>query len=180
VRLGAVSFILLLASAALLADDHTVLFDRQVDYSRFRTFTIRDGDLKSRRPEFDNPIVIKNLAGAIRAGLAAKGLKEAGDAADLHVEFHVKTADYDTNKWGVTREVNDRSAGRGRRGPGRSDIVQADFTDATLIVDFMAGKPRELVWRGVYNDTERDTMKLVDALPRNAATLLAKYPPQKK
>jgi hypothetical protein len=113
----------LLASGALLADNHTVLFDRQVDYSRFRTFTIRDGDLKSRRPEFDNPIVIKNLAGSIRAGLVAKGLKKAGDAADLHVEFHVTTVDYDTNKWGVTREVNDGSAGRGRRGPGRHEAA---------------------------------------------------------
>jgi hypothetical protein len=168
----------LLASAALLADDHTVLFDRQVDYSRFRTFTIHDGDLKSRRPEFDNPIVIRNLASAIRAGLAAKGLKEAGDAADLHVEYHVRTADYDTNKWGVTREVNDGSAGRGRRGPGRSEIVQADFTDATLIVDFMAGKPRELVWRGVYRDDERTGAKLVEKLLTDATKLLAKYPPK--
>ena len=166
----------MLASATLLADDHVVLFDEDVDFSVFKSFIVGGGQMKSDRAELKFPAVMSALAEAIRTGFAARSLKESSDRSDLMVDFIVTGVDYAIGPFGRANIV---SGGRGRRGaPGAGMAV--DFTEATLVIDVKDMRTSTLIWRGVFHDTENDARKLADALPRDAATLVAQYPPKKK
>ena len=46
--------VLLYFSITLLADSRDVEFDNQVDFSKFKTFTIRDGQITSKQPELNS------------------------------------------------------------------------------------------------------------------------------
>ena len=50
-----------LSTAVLLADDHSVIFDEDVDFSTLSTFTMRDVRMSSDRPEIDNVLFAKRL-----------------------------------------------------------------------------------------------------------------------
>lgn len=168
---------LMLSSAVLIADDRSVLFDEEANFSSFKTFKMRDGTLASQRPELNSPIAAKKLADAIRAALTAKGLREAPDPADLVVEHAVTTLDFGIGPFGRANPINPGQ--RGSRGRGGSP-ARVDFTDATLVIDLKAGDPRALVWRGVYNATEKTAATLADTLPESAGKLLSVYPPKRK
>jgi hypothetical protein len=166
---------LFLSSAVLAADDRTVLFDPEVDFSTFKTYVLYEGKVQSRQPEITSQITLKKIADAIHAALAVKKLKNSSDQPDLVVEFSVTTADFQIGPWGRASPVG--GLGRGRT---TTEAQRPDFTDAVLVIDMKAGPDRALVWRGVYNDTEGDLGKLADALPKDAAALLAEYPPAKR
>ena len=165
---------LLVSSALLRADDHSVIFDPDVNFSSFKTFTMRDARLTSARPELNFPLVIKTINDAIRTALTTAGLKEAPAGGDLSVALNITGVDYGIGPFGRASAV---SRGRGR---GGASSLPVDFTEVTLVLDLEYGNPAALVWRGVYHDTEGDAQKLAAALPKDAAKLLAEYPPKKK
>jgi hypothetical protein len=170
VRVAALLIGVLLSPAVLVADDRMVLFDHDVDFSKFKTFTLRAASVDSKRPEINSPITTKKLTDGISAALQARGLKEAAQSADLVVETTVKAIDYGIGPFGRANPI-----GRGR---GGAQASTPDFTDATLIIDLKAAGA--MVWRGVYRDTENSAPKLAEALPKHAANLLKDYPPGKK
>ena len=172
-RAGTLLFGLMLSSAVLLADDRTILFDPEVDFSTFKTFALRDGTMDSQRPELNSAITIKKLTDTVRGALIGRGLKESPDPADLVVEYSVKAQDFGLGIFGRANPI-------GSRGRGGAQASTPDFTDATLVIDLKAGDPRAMVWRGVYRDTESTAPKLADALPKHATKLLSEYPPKKK
>lgn len=169
--------VLALSSAVLLADDHTVLFDEDVDFSIFKTFSMRAGRMTSDRPELNFPAVMQALADAIRGPLTAQSLKEVAGRADLVVEYSVTGVDYGIGPFGRPHAI--QPGQRGGRG-SRANAMQVDFTEATLVIDLKQGEAGTLVWRGVYRDAENDAQKLARALPADAAKLLSQYPPRKK
>ncbi len=170
-----VALVLVLASAVLLADDHSVIFDEDVDFSTFKTFTMRDVRMTSDRPELNFPAVVKTIGEAMRTSLTALGLKETDARADLIVECQVNGTDFNIGPWGRPNTVG---PGRGRgRAPSSAPV---DFTEVTMVIDLTRVDSSALVFRGVYHDTEGDPEKLVKALPKDATTLLSQYPRKKK
>jgi hypothetical protein len=166
-----------LSSAVLVAEDHCVLFDEDVNFSAFKTFTVHVGSMTSDRPELNFPVLVKTLGDAVRGSLSASGLKEAADRADLVVEYSVTGVDYNIGPFGRPSVVT--PAPRGGRG-SRSNAGPVDFTEATLVVDLSHGTPATLIWRGVYHDSEKDAGTLAATLPKGATKLLSQYPPRKK
>ena len=163
---------MLVLSVGLLADDHTVLFDEDIDFAAFKTFSLGEARMTSDRPELNFPAVMATLTDRIRTTLAGKGLKELPDRGDLTVQLRVTGVDFSIGPFGRPNAI--RPGGRGGRGG------TVDFTEATLVLDLLTGDPATLVWRGVYHDSENDARKLAEALPGDAATLLGQYPPRKK
>src|SRR6185436_490556 len=94
-----------MASAVLLADDHSVIFDEDVDFSTFKTFTMRDVRMSSDRPELNFPAVVKTIADAARASLTALGLKEVATGSDLVVECQISGTDFNIGPWGRPNTV---------------------------------------------------------------------------
>jgi hypothetical protein len=174
-----VALTLLLASAVLLADDHSVIFDEDVDFSIFKTFTMREVRMTSARPELNFPAVVKDIGDAMRTSLTALGLKETDTGAELVVECQVSGKDFNIGPWGRPNTVGPGTGGGGGRGRAPSS-APVDFTEVTMVLDLIRADANALVFRGVYHDTEENPEKLVKALPKDAATLLAQYPRKKK
>jgi hypothetical protein len=70
----------------------------------------------------------------------------------------------------------------GPYGPGYAvPVAQVNqYTDGTLLLDFVDAKTRQLVWRGTATDTVTSLDQLKGTIDEAARKLLEAYPPQKK
>ena len=168
-RLTAIVLTTFAMSAVLVADDRNVDFDPSADFSSFKTFTLRDGQVMARAPELKNDLVQKRIADNIRQQLMAKGLTEAPQMGDLVVNWRFGAMN--------RRDVQTWPAGRW----GRATRVEAyQFTEGTLTVDLLNREKRELAWRGIYRDDESKPSKIAEKLADDIKKLFKEYPPKKK
>jgi hypothetical protein len=155
-------FVVAIFASAVIADEHSIVFDEHADFSRLTTFEIRDGKCDSTRPELNNPLYLKKIAETIRVALTAKGMKETADHPDIFVDYRV-----------VGTEVStiDRPSERLHGG--------VLYVQGTVTVDLVRRDPRLLIWEGIYHDDESNGSKLAQSLPSDVKKLLSKYPPKK-
>ncbi|MBI3680499.1 MAG: DUF4136 domain-containing protein [Acidobacteria bacterium] len=159
----------LLAGPAMVVAKVHVDLDETADFSRYRTFTIRDGRIRSPHPTLDNSLVQKKLHTAIAAELKKKGLTEATAKADVIVTFSVGSRD--------RKEVETfPSGGRGR---GSRRYVYR-VTDSTLVIDLRDPGTKELVWRATCTDTAQDPARLEKKISEDVSKAFKDYPPKKK
>jgi hypothetical protein len=173
--LGCVVLIVLL-SGLVLADDHVVLIDEDVDFSAFRTFTIGTVTVTSKHPALNSPVVPRVLREAANAVLMNRGLAPVASQPALIVDSSVRSVDYGIDRMGRPVEQG-VSRGRGRRQPNPN---QPDFTEGTLVIDVIRADTKALVWRGVYHDTDPDASRVAAALPEHVKTLLSRFPRLRK
>ena len=160
----------LLLLPAPVADDKSVDFDPQTDFSQFKTFAVGPGLLQSNKPELRSEIVRKKIQDALRAELVKKGLREEpAQGSDLFVGFRLGSAD--------KKEVESWPAGRWGRG---TRYTTNRFSEGTLVIDLLKRPGRELVWRGIYRDDESEASKISSNLPKDIRKLFEKYPSSKK
>ena len=69
--------LILLAAHSAWAQKVVVEFDTATDFSKFKTFVIRDGRLNSKNPALNSELVQKRIDADLERGLAAKGLVRA-------------------------------------------------------------------------------------------------------
>jgi hypothetical protein len=163
-RLAAVAVGVLLSVICLAADESNVMADPQTDFSRFKTFALRDAKIDVPKPELDNPLFVKKLGRAIIAALTAKRLTETTGSADLLLDFTITGKDF----------------GHSIRPFRVGSRVPVRFTEGTLVIDLSTPNDQSPVWRGVYKDAEETGSKLVQRLPEDAKKLLSEYPPKKR
>jgi hypothetical protein len=147
---------LVAAGIPMSAEDLSVAVTPQTTLNSFRTFAIRDATVHSDRPEFDNPLFVKNLTGTIREALTSKGLRESSRGADLIVDYVFTSED------GTATGSRPRNPRRSARG--------------TLIIDLNAPASAQLVWRGTYRDEQPTGSDLRTGVLKGAKALLDKYP----
>jgi hypothetical protein len=165
----------LVGSVVLQADDLSINYDPDVDFTPFTTIKMREKTIVSARPELDNTLFVKRLERTIEEAFAARGLREAANIPDLFVDFTVTGEDVNTTRRGTPLPALPRSGMRGRStGP---ETVR--YTTATLVIDLVRPGDPMPVWRGVYRDDENTGSKLVQKLPEDAKKLIARYPPKK-
>ena len=157
------------------ADDHTVLFDRDIDFSTFRTFLVVAPTVSSVRPELKFPALTTSIVDVARETLVARGLSEGNASADLALTVWLFSVDYGIGPYGRPGVVNGPLRGRS----GASSGLTVDYTEASLVIDLHRRSDRLLIWRGVYHDEEKDQGKFAGTLPKGAASLLSQYPPRK-
>lgn len=168
VRLLTVFALSLLAIPAARAQDITTEFDQAADFTKFKTFAIRDGQLNSRSPALNSELTKKNLETEIVRALTAKGLTMVTGPADLNV-FYV---------FGSARRVETESYPVGWRGLG-TRVARVPYSEGTLVIDLRDPTTRSLVWRGVATEGERDPTKLAGKLDDMVKKSIDKYPPKK-
>lgn len=155
-------------SAGLMwADERNVDFDKETDFSKYRTYSLRGGKNTSKDPELNSPIVNKRIEEALRAQFAAKGMEE-GQRPDLLVSW----------RFGAANKRQVQSWPAGRRGWGRQ-YSSYSFTEGTLVVDLTDRVTKELVWRGVYRDDESNAKNIAKKIDNDVKELFEKYPPKK-
>ena len=169
-KLAAVTaFALLFVAPTLRADQKDTDFDPKTDFLKFKTFTLRQGQIEAKSPELNSPLVRKKIEDSLRSQLQAKGLTEVQNRPDLVVNFRFGAAD--------KRQVESLPAGRWGR---RRRVETFRFTEGTLVVNLMDTDGRELVWRGIYRDDESNPGKISNKLPDDIKKLFSDFPPKKK
>ena len=162
VRLFVLLPILLCASARGTEERH-LEFDKATDFSKFKTFSITGGTIRSNAPELNNALIKQKIADAIRAQLVGARMSETQDRPDLIVTYQLGSA--------TGRGVAEVAGGRG---PGRTEPYQ--YLEGTLVIDLTSGT--RLVWRGVYRDADRNPSRVVGRLPNNIKKLFSGFPPK--
>jgi hypothetical protein len=179
----------ILTLAAALAGCSSLKVSTQYDptapYPSYKTYawvTAQPGP--EQAPSIRNPVVKAQVQSAVDRELKVKGftLTSADANPDLLVAVH---------GWAQSRiEVNNYGYGYTgvySYGPYRpampvSAVEVQSYTDGTMLLDFVDGKTKKLVWRGTASDTF--TSPTPDAVARSVdegvRQLMQAYPPKKQ
>jgi len=159
--------LLLVTSAP--AQKITVEFDQAADFTRYRTFAIRGGQLNSPNPALNSELVGKQIEADIESNLTARGLTKVTGRSDLNVRYTL----------GTRRNFETEAYPAGWRGLG-TRIVRVPYAQGTLVIDLRDPATRSLVWRAIATDEKRDATKLEGKLHDMVRKSIEKYPPKKK
>jgi len=164
----ALLFVSLGAAHGAFAQKITTEFDQAADFSRYKTFAIREGQLNSRNPALNSDLVKKRIDADIEKYLTAKGLMEVSGKSDLNVRY----------TFGTARKMETESYPAGWRGWG-TRVVRVPYAEGTLVIDLRDPNTRSLVWRGIASEEKSDPSKIEGKLDDMVKKSLEKYPPKK-
>jgi hypothetical protein len=160
----------LLIAFSALAQKITVEFDQAADFTKYKTFAIRAGQLNSPNPALNSELIKKQIDNDIESNLTAKGLtKVTTGTSDLNVRYTL----------GTHRNVETEAYPAGWRGLG-TRIVRVPYAQGTLVIDLRDPATRSLVWRAIATDEKSDATKLQGKLDDMVRKSIDKYPPKKK
>ena len=168
-KLPMVVSLLALAAGILPAQKVDIDFDESADFSKYKTFRIGDGQIKSKSPALNSDLTRKKIETEVRKRLIERGLSESSGKPDLNVMFWLGSL--------PRSEVDAFPAGRYGRGTRRTVTT---FTEGTLVIDLRDTSKRELVWRAVAMEDKDNPSKIVDRIDEMVKKSIEKYPPKKK
>jgi len=157
----------LLAAPGAFAQDVTIEFDRAADFSSFKTFAIRGGELNSQNPALNNALVKKRIEDEIERYLTSRGLTMVSGPSDLNVRYH----------FGSARRIQTETYPAGWYGWGRR-VVRVPYSEGTLVIDLRNPKTRSLVWRAIASEKKSDPAKIEGKLDDMVKKSFEKYPPK--
>jgi uncharacterized protein DUF4136 len=167
-RLSITALTLLLASVAA-AQKVRVEFDQSADFSKYKTFVIRGGQLNSNSAALNSELTRKRVESDIERALTAKGLTKAEGRADLNVRYHLGTA----------RRTEVERYPAGWRGWG-TRAVRVPYAKGTLVIDLRDPASKSLVWRGIATQDKGSASDIAGKLDDMVRKSLDKYPPKEK
>ena len=145
-------------------------YDPQADFSSLRTFAW----LPFPKTVKVNSLVVKRVQDAVTRELEAKGMQKNPQNPDFLIAMHGATQEkLDITDWGYT------TGPYGRYWGGR-DVSVRQYTEGTLVLDFVDAKSKNLLWRGVAKgaiDPTASPRERTERINEGAAKLLAEFPP---
>lgn len=122
-------------------------YDRAASFDRYKTYSLEPSDA----PIPMAPSVEAALRDSLRTQLDARGIIEVSENADLHVVRHVSTKQKTTvhQSPGVPYRYGRYGAWTGAS--AYTDVSQ--YTEGTLILDFVDSKTQKLIFRGIATGT---------------------------
>jgi hypothetical protein len=164
-----VLILILMVTGSVFAQKVTVEFDEAANFSTYKTFTIRDGQLSSKDPALNSELIRKRISADIERGLTAKGLTMVTGRADINVQYRL----------GSARKTEVERYPAGWRGLG-TRVVKIPYTEGSLVIDLRDTSTRSLVWRAIAREEKSDATKLEGKLDDMVKKSLEKYPPKQK
>jgi hypothetical protein len=164
---GVLVFSLIVVHSAL-AQKVTMEFDQAVDFSKYKTFAIRDGELNSKNPALNSDLVKKQIYNDIKRALEARGLTQVSGPSDLNVRYH----------FGAARKTEIETYPAGWYGL-RTRVVRVPYSEGTLVIDLRDASTRSLVWRAIASQEKSDATKIEGKLDDMVKKSLDRYPPKK-
>ncbi len=157
------------AAQGARAQKVTMEFDQNADFSKYKTFTLREGHLNSKNPALNSDLVKQQIEADIEKALTAKGLLEVPNGADLNVVYRL----------GSARKIEREAYPAGWYGLG-TRVVRVPYAEGTLVIDLRDPQTRSLVWRAISSEEKSDPSKLQRKLDDMVKKSFEKYPPKKK
>ena len=143
-------------------------YDPQVNFTNLKAFS----GLSFPKKAEVNQLVVRRIRDAVTGELEAKGLRLSSNPDFLIAMHGAAREKLDIQDWGYS---SPRAAYWGHR-----DISVQQYTEGTLILDFVDAKSKEMIWRGVASGAvdpgaspEQRTKRINEAV----AKLLAKFTP---
>lgn len=164
-----VILLICLAAATAHAQKITIEFDQGIDFSKYRTFAIRGGQLTSKNPALNNELVRKRINADIVRDLASRGLTITTGPSDLSVRY----------RFGSARKAEMETYPAGWRGLG-ADVVRTPYTEGTLVIDLRDPATRSLVWRAIVSEDKGDPSRIEGKLDGMVKKSLSRFPPKIK
>ena len=136
-------------------------YDRSVNFSNMKTFGFAVQRRGATDPLAGDTLNDARIRTAMESQLIANGFRTATESPDFVIAYHVTTK----NKL----NVQDYSYGP-PRWFGRTDIRVNQYSEGTLIVDFIDVKTNQVIWRGrasgtlELKDVEKKINKSVEKL----------------
>jgi len=160
----------LLAAQGARAQKVTMEFDQSIDFSKYKTFAIREGQLNSRNPALNSDLVKKQIDADIQNDLTARGLTMvANGPSDLNVRY----------TFGAARKTEIEAYPAGWYGMG-TRYVRVPYAEGTLVIDLRDPTTRSLVWRAIAAEDKSDASKIEGKINDMVKKAIEKYPPKKK
>ena len=160
----------LLVTFAAFAQKIEIESDQAVDFSKFKTFAIRDGRLNSKNPSLNSELIKKRIDADIVKFLEAKGLEFVVSGPSLlNVRYTL----------GAVRKAEIETYPAGWRGWG-TRVVRVPYTEGTLVIDLRDPSTRSLVWRAIAREEKSDAAKVEAKLDDMVKKSFEKYPPKPK
>jgi len=141
-------------------------YDHSASFGKYHTYAL---DTAATGLGPTNNAVLQQ---ALRSSLAARGLKETGANASLYIVSAVITSE----------KVNVLPGGGvtvSRFGAYRTWAMNADvqqYTEGTLIIDFVDGKTRKLVFRGLAQAAVGSQARNANAIREAVTKIMAQFP----
>jgi hypothetical protein len=149
------------------AQNVDIEFDESVNFANYKTFRMGAGNVNAKASALNNDLVKKNIESELRARLTEKKMTEVTSGqADLTVRYSL----------GSAQRTDNTAFPAGRLGR-QTRVVRTHYTEGTLTIDLLA--TRELVWRAIVTDDEKDPIKIADKLDKMVKKGIDKYPPKK-
>ena len=167
-QLMRVVILTLMAALSSFAQNITIEFDEAVDFSKYKTFAIRDGQLNSKNPALNSELVKKRIDADIERGLTARGMTKVSGPSDLNVRY----------RFGSARRAEIERYPAGWRGFG-TRIVRVPYTEGTLVLDLRDPSTRSLVWRAIAREEKSEAVKIEGKLDDMVRKSVERYPPKK-
>jgi hypothetical protein len=160
----------MLAAQGARAQKITMEFDQTADFSKYKTFAIREGQLNSRNPALNSDLVKKQIEADIQNDLTAKGLTlVTSGPSDLNVRY----------TFGAARKTEIEAYPAGWYGMG-TRYVRVPYAEGTLVIDLRDPTTRSLVWRAIAAEDKSDASKIEGKINDMVKKSVDKYPPKKK
>ncbi|MDT4290343.1 DUF4136 domain-containing protein [Methylomonas sp. MO1] len=146
-------------------------YDQSIAFAQYRSYTLVLNDESIGL----SPSSETALTETLRNRLAARGVVEARENGDLHIVRHIATKD--------KLSISQSSAGGPYRygrygawagGPQYTEVSQ--YTEGTLILDFVDSKTRKLVFRGIATGTVGDPKSNAAKIKEAVEKIVAGYP----
>jgi hypothetical protein len=155
------------SSFAGISVDH----DKNVDFSKFKSFVITEAN----PPE--NPLMRERLINAIVEDLEGKGLTRVEEGFDLEVVVHASSETeqrISESNWGY----GGYRGWYGWGGWGTTTVNVTNIEVGTLLLDIVASDQNKLVWRGIATDSiPKKSAKLEKKINKAVAQLFRHFPP---
>lgn len=168
-RFAVVITSVLLSAGSGFAQKINIEFDQSADFSRYRTFAIRGGQLNSKDPGLNSELTRKKIDSDIEHALTGKGLSQTTGRADLNVRYH----------FGSARKQQVERYPAGWRGWG-TRVVRVPYTEGTLVIDLHDATSKSLVWRAIARQDKSKPADLSGKLDDMVRKSFDKYPPKQK
>ena len=163
--------IAILSATALFAGQVKSDYDRNVDFSRYRTYSWENVHTQ-------DPLLIDRIKGAVNSALAAKGwmqVESGGDICIMAMEM--------TNERRTLNTYYDNFGGGWRwrwgGGFGAATTTEEIYTVGTLVVDLFDTHTKMLVWRGSASDTlSAKSGRNIRKLEKSVQMMFEHFPPE--
>jgi hypothetical protein len=173
--------VLVLVPALAMAQKVTYDFDKNEDFSKFKTYAMKEGTPVGQK------LIDDRIVNAIDAQMTAKGFTKSDSNPDVYVVYHTT---FDKQK-DISSYSSGFAGGYGPYGWGWGGGMNStttttsvrDILVGTLVIDMADAQKKEVVWRGMGTkeiDTNAKPDKRDKSINKAVEKIFKNYPPKKK